>query len=258
MGRRRSNIRWRVARRRNVSPWAAFGARLLAQRRLARRHQRVQASVEESGETLYEEIANAVVSGVAAVLSAAGLALLVVLAANTHNFWAVTASAVYGATLFLAFLFSSLYHGVWHRGTKEVLLALDHVSIFLLIAGTYTPITLLAFPRSLGWTLCALIWIMVAIGVAVRLISGHMHWLLIPVFLALGWLGFAWAGTIFENMGSGGGWLLLSGGFAYTVGVGFYLWRSLPFNHAIWHVFVFCGAVCHFLAVALYAVPNVA
>jgi len=99
---------------------------------------------------------------------------------------------------------------------------------------------------------------MVAIGVSVRLFFGHMHWLLIPVFLALGWLGFAWTGTIFENMGSGGGWLLLSGGLAYTTGVAFYLWRSLPFNHAIWHIFVFGGAVCHFLAVALYAVPNVA
>lgn len=256
MGRRRSNIRWRMARRRSGSPWAAFGARLLARRRLARHHQRVQASVEESGETLYEEIANAVVSGVAAVLSAAGLALLVVIAAFTDNIWAVTASAIYGVTLFLAFLFSSLYHGVWHRGTKEVLLALDHISIFLLIAGTYTPITLLAFPRSLGWILCALIWIAVGIGVAVRLIFGRMHWFLIPVFLAMGWLGFAWAGTIFESMGSGGGGLLLSGGLAYTTGVVFYLWRSLPFNHAIWHIFVFAGAVCHFLAVALYAVPS--
>jgi len=255
MGRRRSNIRWRLARRRSGSPWAAFGARLLARRKLARRHQGVQASVEESGETLYEEIANAVVSGVAAVLAAAGLALLIVLAATTNDLWAVATSAVYGATLFLAFLFSALYHGVWHRGTKEVLLALDHISIFLLIAGTYTPITLLAFPRPLGWTLCALIWSMVGIGVAVRLIFGRMHLLLIPVFLGMGWLGFAWAGTIFENMGAGGGGLLLSGGVAYTTGVAFYLWRSLPFNHAIWHFFVFAGAICHFLAVALYAVP---
>jgi hemolysin III len=236
MGRRRSNIRWRVTRRRRISPWAAFGARLMARRRRARRHQLVQASVEESGETLYEEIANAVVSGVAAVLAAAGLALLLVLAAFTHNAWAISASAVYGVTLFLAFLFSSLYHGVWHRGTKEVLLALDHISIFLLIAGTYTPITLLSFPRPLGWILCGLIWCMATIGIAVRLGFGRLHWLLIPVFVAMGWLGFVWASTIFHNMGPGGGWLLLSGGFAYTAGVVFYLWRSLPFNHAIYAV----------------------
>jgi hemolysin III len=258
MGRRRGNIRWRWARRRSGSPWAAFGARILAQRWQARRRQRIQASVEESGETLYEEIANAVVSGVAAVLSAAGLALLVVLAGYTGSIWAITTSAIYGATLFLAFLFSSLYHGVWHRGTKEVLLALDHISIFLLIAGTYTPITLLALPRPLGVVLFGVIWAMALIGVAIRLIFGHMHWFLVPVFLVMGWLGFAWAGTIFQNMGSAGGWLLLSGGVAITAGVVFYLWRSLPFNHAIWHFFVFGGAVCHFLAVALYAVPHVA
>lgn len=230
----------------------------MARRRAARRYQRVQASVEESGETLYEEIANAVVSGVAAVLSAAGLALLLVLAASTHNIWAVTTSAIYGVTLFLAFLFSSLYHGVWHRGTKEVLLALDHISIFLLIAGTYTPITLLAFPRPLGWVLFGVVWALALIGVVVRLFYGRPHRMLVPVFLGMGWLGFAWAGTIFERMGAGGGGLLLAGGLAITAGVLFYLWRSLPFNHAIWHFFVFVGAVCHFLAVAIYAVPNVA
>jgi len=257
MGRRRRNIRWRVARRRSISPWAAFGARLLARRRLARRRQWVQASVEESGESLYEEIANTVVSGVAAVLAAAGLALLIVIAAFTDNIWAVTTSAVYGATLFFAFLFSSLYHGVWHRGTKTVLLTLDHISIFLLIAGTYTPITLLAFPRPLGWFVFGVIWGLAAIGILVRLFYGGLHWLLVPVFLGMGWLGFVWAGTIFEVLGDGGGWLLLSGGIAITAGVFFYSWRSLPFNHAIWHFFVFGGAVCHFLAVALYAVPHV-
>jgi hemolysin III len=258
MGRRRKNIRWRLARRRSGSPWAAFGARLLAQRRQARRHQRVQASVEQSGETLYEEIANAVISGVAAVLAAAGLALLIVLAAFTDSAWAITSAAIYGATLFLAFLFSSLYHGVWHRGTKEILLTLDHISIFLLIAGTYTPITLLTFPQPLGWILSVLVWAMALIGVTVRLMFGRLHWLLVPVFLAMGWLGFVWAETIFRGMGPGGAWLLLLGGLAYTAGVVFYLWRSLPFNHAIWHFFVFGGAVCHFLAVALYAVPTAA
>jgi len=244
-----------MARRRSASPWAAFGERLWARRRLARRQQRVQAFVEESGETLYEEIANAVVSGVAAVLAAAGLALLVVLSALTDSAWAVATSAVYGATLFLAFLSSSLYHGVWHRGTKEAMLALDHISIFLLIAGTYTPITLLAFPMPLGWILFGVLWGLAVIGITVRLVFGGLHWMLVPVFLAMGWIGFFWAGTIFERMGAGGGWLLLAGGLAYSGGVVFYLWRSLPFNHAIWHFFVFAGAVCHFIAVAIYAVP---
>ena len=255
MGRQRRRITWQQARRRGLAPWRALGDRLFAGFRMRRRHARIRDSVEQSGETVYEEIANAVISGVGAVLAAAGLALLIVLAAFTESAWAVATSAIYGATLFLAFLFSSLYHGVWHRSTKSVFLALDHCSIFLLIAGTYTPITLLSLPRPLGWVLFGILWGMAAMGVAVRLMTGQFHWLLVPVFLVMGWIGLPWVGTIFEHLGSGGAWLLFAGGLAYTGGVIFYLWRSLPFNHAVWHFFVFGGAVCHFLAVAIYAVP---
>jgi len=219
---------------------------------------KIRAAIERNGESLYEELANAVTHGIGAVLSAAALALIVVLAAFTGSVWAIVTSTIYGITLFLTYLSSTLYHGTWHRTAKSVFLAADHCAIFLLIAGTYTPITLLAFPKPLGWVLFGVIWAMALIGICVRLWLGRLHWGLIPVFLGMGWLGFPWSETIFESLGTGGAWLLLSGGLAYTAGVVFYLWRSLPFNHAVWHLFVIGGSVCHFLAIAIYALPAVA
>lgn len=250
--------RAQTAQRQNAQRFGSIGRRLLHKLARARRAVYIKRAIEHGGETIYEELANAVVAGVAAVLAAAGLALIVVLAASTDSAKAVTSVAIYGTTLFLAFLFSSLYHGVWHRSTKRVLLVLDHISIFLLIAGTYTPITLIVLPQPLGWTLFGVLWGLAAIGIAVRLWADAPTWVQLPVFLAMGWIGFAWAGTIFEHLGSGGTWLLLAGGFAYSGGVVFYLWRRLPFNHAIWHACVLGGGVCHFVAVAVYALPAAA
>lgn len=250
--------RAQAAKRHEPERFGGIGYRLLHKLIRARRAVSIKRAIEHGGETIYEELANAVVAGVAAVLAAAGLALLIVLAADTDSAMAVTSAAVYGATLFLAFLFSSLYHGVWHRSTKRVLLVLDHISIFLLIAGTYTPITLIVLPQPLGWTLFGILWGLAVLGIVLRLWAGELAWNQIPVFLAMGWIGFAWAGTIFEHFGSGGTWLLLAGGFAYSGGVVFYLWRSLPFNHALWHACVLGGGVCHFVAVAVYALPAAA
>lgn len=216
----------------------------------ARRAFRVQ------GESLYEELANTLVHVVAAVLAAAALALLVTLAAFTDSARAVTTSAIYGATLFLAFLFSSLYHGTWHPKAKKAFLLLDHCSIFLLIAGTYTPLALLVLPSPLNWWLFGVIWGLAALGIGLRLWIGHLHWSLVPVFLAMGWLAFFWGPTLFERLGMAGGWLLVAGALSYTAGLAFFAWRRLPFNHAIWHVFVLGGAVCHFLVIALYALPH--
>lgn len=220
------------------------------------RHEAIRGQIEQDGDSLYEEIASTVIHGVGAVLAAAALALLVVLASFTNSARAVTACAIYGATVFITFLFSALYHGVWHQSAKSILLLLDHCSIFVLIAGTYTPMLLIAFPQPLGWSLFGVIWGMAALGIAIRLWLGHLHWSLIPVFIGMGWLCLVWGSTVFETLGSGGGWLLVSGGLAYTGGVLFYAWRSLPFNHAIWHFCVLGGAVCHFLAVAIYTLPE--
>lgn len=215
----------------------------------------IRERIERNGENFYEELANTLIHGVGAVLAAGALALLIVLASMTGSARAVAACAVYGTAVFLTLLVSALYHGVWHRTAKAVFLALDHCSIFVLIAGTYTPIALLALPEPLGWTLFGILWGLAVTGIALRLIIGHLHWSLIPVFLAMGWLGFAWAGELFRDLGATGGWLLLAGGLCYSGGLVFYLWRRLPYHHAIWHLFVLAGVVCHFLVIALYALP---
>ncbi len=211
--------------------------------------------IEDNGESFREELANTLTHGVGAVLAAGALALLVVLAAQTGSARAIVTCAFYGSAVFLTLLASALYHGIWHQTAKAVFLALDHCSIFVLIAGTYTPIVLLALPEPLGWTLFGILWGLAVVGITIRLWLGHLHWTLIPVFLAMGWLGFAWAGTLFQELGPTGGWLLLAGGLCYTGGLVFYLWRGLPFHHAIWHLFVLGGVVCHFLVVALFALP---
>jgi hemolysin III len=209
----------------------------------------------EEAETLFEEIANAATHGIGAALSVAALAILVALATVDGGAGAIAAAAVYGTTLIVAYTSSTLYHGIWHRKAKRVLLAFDHCAIFLLIAGTYTPVTLIALPQPLGWMLCAALWSLAAGGIALRLWLGRISALLIPLFLAMGWLGFVWSGTVFDSIGASGWWLLLAGGIAYTAGLAFYAWRSLPFNHAVWHLFVMAGSALHFFAVVDHVLP---
>jgi hemolysin III len=207
-------------------------------------------------ETLVEEIANAVTHGIGAALSVAALTILVALAAVDGGAGAVATAAVYGTTLVFAYTSSTLYHGVWHRRAKEIFLAFDHCAIFLLIAGTYTPVTLLALPQPLGWILCAVLWSLAVGGITLRLCLGRLSLLLIPLFLAMGWLGFFWSGTVLESIGASGWWLLVGGGFAYTAGLIFYAWRRLPFNHTVWHLFVLAGSVLHFFAVVDHVLPR--
>jgi len=223
---------------------------------IAHRRREIRQAIEDHGETLYEEIANTVVHGVAAVLSAAALALIVVLAALTDNAAAIVSCAIYGTTLFFLYLASALYHGIWHPRAKRWFLAMDHCAIFMLIAGTYTPIALVNFPPANGWALFGVIWGLAAIGITVRLWHGDLHWSLIPVFVGMGWLAFVWGDVLYSSMAPGGVWLLIAGGICYTGGIAFYAWRTLKFNHALWHGFVLAGSVCHFVAIAVYSLPR--
>jgi hemolysin III len=206
-------------------------------------------------ETLLEEIANAVTHGIGAALSIAALVILVALAAADGGAGAVAVAAIYGTTLVLTYTSSTLYHGVWHARAKQVFLAFDHCTIFLLIAGTYTPITLLAMPQPLGWILCAVLWSLALGGIAIRICLGKLSAFLIPLFLVMGWIGFFWSGTVQESIGASGWWLLVAGGAAYSAGLVFYAWRRLPFNHAVWHLFVLAGSVLHFFAVVDHVLP---
>jgi hemolysin III len=204
-----------------------------------------------------DELASSVIHGVGIVLSIAGLATLVAFAALHGNALSVVACAVFGASLVLLYTASTLYHSVSVVAAKPALRALDHIAIYVLIAGTYTPFTLIALPGVWGWSLFAAVWTLALLGSALELgLLGRYRKLAVLLYVGMGWIGMIAFEPLSEHLQTGGTALLLAGGLAYTLGVPFYLWRRLPYHHALWHVFVLAGSVLHFLAVLLYVIPD--
>ena len=216
---------------------------------------KVQAYDAPSSDSFWEEVANAVTHGIAFLLAIAALVLMIVQATRTDADWALFSAIVYGVSLVLLFLSSMLYHALRHDGIRRFFLTFDHIAIFLVIAGTYTPLTLVSLPPEPGYLVFALIWGLAFTGIVLRFVwMNGFQIISLILYLAMGWIAMVWADSLFENLGAGT-YLIIAGGAAYTLGVAFYLLRRLPFNHAIWHTFVLGGAVCHFLAVQLYALP---
>lgn len=207
--------------------------------------------------TLGEEIANSITHGLGAVAAIVGLVLLVAFAVLRGDTWHVVSVSVFGATLVLLYLASTLYHAVTHEKAKHVFKILDHAAIYLLIAGTYTPFMLVSLRGRLGWTLFGVVWGLAAIGVVTRIaLRGRIRWLSLAAYLGMGWLVLLAFGPLVEAVAPGGIRLLIAGGLAYTLGVVFYVWRQLPYHHAIWHLFVLAGSVLHFLAVLFFVIPG--
>ena len=205
--------------------------------------------------TVREEVLHSVTHGIGALLSVAGLTVLVALASQRGDAWHVVGCSVFGATLILLYTASTLYHSIPHPRAADVLRALDHAAIYLLIAGTYTPFTL-TIRGGWGWTLFGLVWGLSLSGVAFKLLSSHrFRELSVASYVLLGWLGVAALPALLEHLEPGGLVFLLLGGLAYTGGVVFYAWRRLPYHHAIWHLCVLAGSVLHFFAVLFYVVP---
>jgi len=202
-----------------------------------------------------EEIASSLIHGLGIVLSIAGLAALVAIAAKVGEARHVASVAVYGTTLILLYTASTLYHAVPHPRAKPVLRVLDHAAIFLLIAGTYTPFTLISLHGPWGWTLFALVWVLAFAGIALEMRKVRNRVLMAALYVTLGWIGLVAIGPLVRSIEPGGLWLLFGGGVAYTLGVPFYLWRTLPYNHALWHAFVLLGSVLQFFAVLFYVLP---
>lgn len=206
--------------------------------------------------TRAEEIANSITHGVGIVLAIAGLAVLVAFATLHGDAWHVVACSIFGATLIVQYTTSTLYHSIHAERVKPVLRALDHSAIFLLIAGTYTPFTLVNLRGPWGWSLFAAIWAIGLAGISLRLIlKGRLHGLVVALYIAMGWAAVVAIQPMLKHVGLGGLLLLAGGGLAYTAGVGFYKWRRLPYNHAIWHGFVLVGSCLHFFAVLFYVIP---
>lgn len=212
--------------------------------------------VNSAGYTLGEEIANAITSGLGTALSVAGLVVMVVYATRYGNAWHIVSVSVFGASLILSHLASTLYHAIHPPRAKNVLKVFDHLAIYVLIAGTYTPFTLVNLRGSWGWELFFLIWFLAIGGLVIKLTPlARMKYLSTAFYIAMGWTVVLVIGPVLENVAMGGVWLLAAGGLSYTAGVLFYAWRAMPYNHAIWHLFVIGGSVCHFFAVLFYVIP---
>jgi hemolysin III len=206
--------------------------------------------------TLGEEIAHAVTHGVGFVLSVVGLVALVLAASVRGDAWHVVGCAVFGATLVLLYAASTLYHAIPNSGAKRILRRLDHAAIFLLIAGTYTPFTLVNLNGGWGWTLLVVVWGLAISGIALQLtIPRAARRVSVPLYLAMGWLVVIAFGPLVRSVQPEGVVLLVLGGVIYTLGVIFYAWSRLPYSHAVWHVFVLAGSACHVSCVLGYVIP---
>ena len=205
--------------------------------------------------TLGEEIANSVSHGLGLLLAIVGLPILIVHAARTGNTSAVVGAAIFGSSAIVLYLASTLYHAIPHRRAKAVLQLLDHGAIYLLIAGTYTPITLGVLHGGWGWTLFGLVWGLALLGLVFKALAGtRFHRLSTLLYLAMGWVALIAIRPLWLHMSPAGLIWLLSGGLAYTLGVVFFvLDEKLRYSHFIWHLFVLAGTGCHFFAVLLYA-----
>jgi hemolysin III len=207
--------------------------------------------------SLGEEIASSITHGIGAALSVAALAILVSLAAIHGDAWRVVSFAIYGATLIILYMSSMFYHAFQGPRVKRVFRYFDHSAIFLLIAGTYTPFTLVNLRGVWGWTLFGLIWGLAAAGILMTvLLPGRSRVLASLVYIGMGWLVVIAIKPLVASVHFGGMMWLVAGGLAYTLGVVFYIWKRLPYNHAIWHLFVLGGSICHFFAVLLYVLPH--
>jgi hemolysin III len=197
-----------------------------------------------------EELANSLTHGVGLALSIAGFVVLVILAAMRGSAWRIVSCAVYGSTLICLYASSTLYHGIRSRRLKRVLKICDHSAIYLLIAGTYTPFLLVNLRGSWGWSLFAVIWGLAMAGILFKVwFVEHFPVFSTAVYLLMGWLALVAVKPMLLRVPHSGLLWLLAGGVLYTVGVVFYAWKNVPYNHAIWHGFVLAGSTCHYLAV---------
>jgi hemolysin III len=205
---------------------------------------------------LAEEVVNSLTHGVGFVLSVLGIALLLGFALVRGSPVHVLACGVYGATLVGLYAASALYHGCRTPSRKQLLRVIDHCAIYLLIAGTYTPFTLVSLRGNGGAALFALVWALAVLGIIYKaFLFGRFPRLALALYLGMGWLGLLAVRPILELLPGQGIALLLGGGLLYTAGVGFYLRDHLPYRHAIWHLFVLAGSACHYFAVLTVVVP---
>lgn len=205
---------------------------------------------------IHEEIANSITHGIGVLLGVAALVLLVVYASIYGNIYDIVSGAIFGLSLIIAYVSSMLYHAILYPPLKRIFRILDHSSIFILIAGTYTPFCLVTLRGDLGWTLLGVIWASAALGVLLKIFFVDEYELLSTiVYLVMGWIGVTCVFQLVHALPLGAILLLIAGGLFYSFGIIFFLLERIPFFHTIWHLFVLAGSISHFFAVLLYVMP---
>jgi hemolysin III len=200
--------------------------------------------------TVREEVFNSVTHGIGVLLSIAALVLLVITAVGKGNTWHVVSFSIYGGTMVLLYLSSTLYHSFTKERIKNLFARFDHAAIFLLIAGTYTPFLLTALRGTFGWVLFGIIWGVALVGVVIRSIYlTRFRKLMVAMYLVMGWMFVVAVGPMIKNLPQISMIFLFLGGIFYSVGVIFYVKRNIKYGHGIWHLFVLAGSIMHFFAV---------
>ncbi|SNY65839.1 PAQR family membrane homeostasis protein TrhA [Pantoea sp. GL120224-02] len=206
------------------------------------------------GYSVAEEIANSISHGIGCIFGIVGLVLLLTQAVEMRaDTIAITSYSLYGGSMILLFLASTLYHAIPHQKAKYWLKKFDHCAIYLLIAGTYTPFLLVGLKSPLAQGLMVVIWSLALAGIIFKLTIAHRFKALsLVTYLSMGWLSLVVIYQLATRLSAGGVWLLAAGGIVYSLGVIFYVSRRIPYNHAIWHGFVLGGSVLHFCAIYFY------
>ena len=208
--------------------------------------------------TVTEEISHSAIHAIGSHLGAAMLALMVVygIQSGTHVAWKVVSGTVFGLSIILLYSVSSIYHALTNERAKQIMEIFDHIAIYLLIAGTYTPFTLVTLRESspvIAWTIFGIVWGVALVG-SINKLSNTGKWrkLSTLAYILMGWIVLIAIKPLIAAIPLGGLLLLIGGGLLYTLGTVFYLWRIMPFHHAVWHLFVLGGTICHFLCIQLY------
>ncbi|ACY50214.1 MULTISPECIES: PAQR family membrane homeostasis protein TrhA [Vibrio] len=204
-----------------------------------------------------EELANTITHGIGMIFGIVGLILLLIKAIDQQADTLTLASmAVYGASIIVLFLASTLYHAIPHPNAKRWLKTFDHCAIYLLIAGSYTPFLLVSLRTPLAFGLMIVIWTIALLGIIMKVAFVYrFKKLSLMTYLVMGWLSLIVIYQLAINLDIGGLTLLAAGGIVYSLGVIFYVAKRIPFNHAIWHGFVLAGCVCHFFAIYYFVEP---
>lgn len=202
-----------------------------------------------------EELANSITHGIGVLFGIIALWILVDISLQNANNWQLVSALLYGGSLIVLYLASTLYHSVYEVSLKKKFRQLDHAAIYFLMGGTYTPFTIVLLRDQdwWGWGLFSVIWVLSIAGAIIKLTSmGKLKKVSTALYLGIGWLAIIAIKPLYEGLSGDGLFWLLAGGLSYSVGVIFYKWEKLPFNHAIWHLFVLGGSVFHFYCVWFY------